>query len=340
MATILEPAGVTANPLTVAVAGATGFVGGSIAVELRRRGHKVIGLSHRSTESRGWLPDDVELRAVDVATGEGLPDALRGVDALAIALAFPNSPIEAPRNGWTFDEVDADGTERLAAAAVEAGVKRLLYVSGAGAAPDAERHWFRAKWRAETAIRSTQIPFTIVRPTWIYGPRDVSLNRFLGFARQLLSVPLTNTGRQLLAPVFIDDVANLAADSLVDDAALNQVFEIGGPETLQLREIVDRAMRAAEVHRPIVPGPTALIKLGAALVSWLPKPPLTPAAVDFINQPATVDLRPLLARMPRTLTRLDDGLRTYLGPSAVPAEVSITRVGRNGSQADRKAAAA
>ena len=176
IATVLGPQGAMPDPLTVAVAGATGFVGGAIAAELRRRGHTVIGFSHSGEDARGWLPDDVEIRTVDASTGEGLPDALRGVDALVISLAFPNLPIEAPHRGWTFEAVDAGGTERLVAAAREARVNRLLYISGAGAAPDAKRHWFRAKWRAETAVRETGIPYTIVRPTWIYGPRDVSLN--------------------------------------------------------------------------------------------------------------------------------------------------------------------
>jgi NADH dehydrogenase len=312
---ILEPAGINEHPLTVGVAGATGFVGGAIAAELRRRGHKVVALSHSGSDSRGWLPDDVEMREVDVSNGDGLPDALHGVDALVIALAFKNLPIEAPRRGQTFEKVDAEGTERLATAAREAGVKRLLYMSGAGAAPYADRHWFRAKWRAETAIRATGIPYTILRPTWIYGPRDVSLNRFLGFARQLLSVPMTNFGRQLLAPVFIDDIGRLAADSLTDDAATNQIFEIGGPENLRMDTIIRRAEDVAGLHRPIIPGPTPLIKLAAAAVAWLPTPPLTPDAVDFINQPATVDNKPLLQRMPRRLTPLDEGLRTYLEPA-------------------------
>jgi NADH dehydrogenase len=310
-------------PLTVGVAGGTGFVGGAIAAEVRRRGHRVVVFSHRGEAARGPLPEDVELRRVDVTTGEGLPDALAGLDALVIALAFNNSPIEAPRRGQTFMAVDAGGTERLAAAALSAGVRRLVYLSGAGAAPDARRHWFRAKWRAETAIRATGIPFTIIRPTWIYGPRDVSLNRFLGFARLLQAVPMTNLGRQQLAPVFIDDIARLAADSLVDPAATDQVFEVGGPETLSMREVIRRALAVAGIRRPIVPGPAPLIKLAALPMLLLPEPPLTPAAIDFINQPATVDLGPLLARMPRSLTPLDAGLASYLAPSSGPAIVSI-----------------
>ncbi|HEX3264824.1 MAG TPA: NAD-dependent epimerase/dehydratase family protein [Candidatus Limnocylindrales bacterium] len=311
------------KPMSVAVAGGTGFVGGAIAMELHRRGHRVVVLSHRGEAGRGPLPDAIEIRDVDVTTGEGVPEALKGLDALAIALAFRNSPIEAPRRGQTFMHVDANGTEHLVAGAAFAGLKRLLYVSGAGAAPDAKRHWFRAKWRAEVAVWASGIPFTIIRPTWIYGPRDVSLNRFIDFARRLRMVPMTNGGSQLLAPVFIDDAARLAADSLEGDAAAFQVFELGGPETLSMREVIARALRAAGLRRPILPGPTLLIKAAVAPLQLLPEPPLTPAAVDFINQPATVDIEPLLERMPRRLTPLDEGLASYLAPEAGPGNVAI-----------------
>jgi uncharacterized protein YbjT (DUF2867 family) len=244
------------------------------------------------------------------------------VDAVVIALAFPNSPIEAPRHRRTFMDVDARGTERVVAAAVEAGVRRVAYVSGAGAAPRA-RHWFRAKWRAEQAVRGSGMTWTVVRPTWIFGARDVALNRFLGFARQLLAVPMTNLGRQRLAPVFIDDVGRLIADALDSPAAENRLFELGGPEALSMREIIATALEVADLRRPIVPGPTALIKLAAVPLSWFRTPVLTPDAVDFINQPAVVDDGPLLQQMPRRLTPLAEGLRTYLGGSSPDATLAI-----------------
>ncbi len=313
---------------TVAVAGGTGFVGGAIAAELRRRGDRVIVLSHRGEPARGVLPDDVEIRMADARTGQGLSAALRGVDDLVISLAFKNSPMESPSRHQTFAEVDADGTEHLVAAASEAGVGRVVYLSGAGAAPDAARHWFRAKWRAETAVRSSGLVWTIIRPTWIYGPRDVSLNRFLGFARRLPFVPMTNLGNQLLAPVFVDDVSRLVADSLSSPSASDQVFELGGPTELRMRDIIGGAMRVAGLRRPVLPGPTPLLKLVAWPLSYLPQPPLTPAAVDFINQPATVDNRPLLERMPRRLTPLAEGLASYLadGPDRVVAFTDGHRV--------------
>ena len=311
------------NPLTVAVAGGSGFVGGAIAAELFARGHRVVILSRQGdAAARGPLPDDVEVRHADAANAEGLQEALTGVDALVIALAFKNSPIESPARGQTFMQVDAAGTEHLVAAARLAGVGQVLYLSGAGAAPDARQHWFRAKWRAEQAVRESGISFTILRPTWIYGPRDVSLNRFIGFARQLQVVPMTNFGGQLLAPLFIDDVARLAADCLTDPAARGQIFEVGGPQAMRMRDVIGCALKVAGIRRPVVPGPEPLIRLGALPLTMLPSPPLTPDAVDFINQPATVDVAPLLKRMPRRLTPLEEGLATYLRPTGERAVVS------------------
>ena len=290
----------------------SGFVGGEIAAELDRRGHRVIVLSHRPDVAGERLPDGIEIREADVTRPGSLPAALQGVDALVIAIAFPNLPIEDPARGHTFDAIDASGTEHLASAAAPAGVRRLVYISGAGAAQDAPRHWFRAKWRAETAIRASGIDFTIIRPTWIFGPRDVSLNRFLGFARTLPFVPLTNFGGQRMAPVYVRDVAALAADALDDEAARNETFEIGGPQTMPMREVVRRALRVARIRRPLLPAPPSLVKLAAAVLQVLPGRLLTPDAVDFVNQPAVADNRRLLERMPRRLTPFEDGLRTYL----------------------------
>jgi len=313
---IFEPAGAPdeGRPGTSAVAGGTGFVGGEIARELRRRGRRVVVLSSRGEVARGRLPDDVEIRMADVRVADGLAAALIGVDELIIALAFPGLPVEQPRKGCTYLEIDAGGAERLIAAGRQVGVSRVVYVSGAGAAHDAKRHWFRAKAVAEDAVRRSGMAWTILRPTWVYGPGDVSLNRFLGFARVLPVVPMTNLGRQKLAPVFVRDVAVLAADALEQEAAIEQTFEIGGPEAMTMRDVLRRAMSVAHIHKPLMPGPTPLIKLAAWPMRFLPTPPLSPDAVDFVNQPATVDITPLLSTMPRTLTRLEVGLATYLGP--------------------------
>jgi NADH dehydrogenase len=314
--------------MTVAVAGGTGFVGRAIVEELARRGHRVVILSRRPPDG----PDaatggsdtavrvaaaslgSVETRRADVTHPETLAAALAGADALAISLGFRNSPIEAPRRGRTFERVDADGTVALVSAAKAAGVRRLVYMSGAGAAPDAPRHWFRAKWRAEEAVRASGIPYTILRPSWIYGPGDRSLNRFLGFARWLPFVPQIGNGRQLVAPVFVDDIGRLVADALEASGAIDVTLEVGGPETLTMDAVVREALRIQGRRRLILHAPAGLMKLLTRPLTLLPSPPMTPDAIDFVVQSAQVDTGPLTAALPRRLMPLAEGLASYLAP--------------------------
>ena len=296
----------------VAVAGGTGFVGGAIARELGLRGARVVLLTHRPGLALPFHVDEV--RTADVTRPDGIAAALAGVDALVISLGFRNSPIEAPRRGRTFERVDAAGTEALVAAAKAAGVGRLVYISGAGAAQDAAKHWFRAKWRAEEAVRTSGIVYTILRPSWVYGPGDHSLNRFLGMSRWLPFVPQIGNGRQLMAPVFVGDMGALVADALDTPAADNATLEVGGPDTLSMDEIIRTALRVLHRRRPILHAPVILMKVMTAPLTLLPSPPMTPSAIDFVVQAAPVDTGPLHAALPRRLLPLREGLATYLAP--------------------------
>jgi NADH dehydrogenase len=116
-----------------------------------------------------------------------------------------------------------------------------------------------------------------------------------------------------MQPVYVQDVAALAADALVAEAARNETIEIGGPEVMSMREVIRRALRVARVRRPLLPAPAPLVKGVAAVLARLPGRLLTPDAIDFVNEPAVADNRTLFERMPRQLTSLEDGLRTYFG---------------------------
>jgi NADH dehydrogenase len=301
----------------ILVSGGTGFVGGGIVRELARRGKPVAVLSRIPARNMDRFPGlDVELRQGDVTDPGSLKAALAGIDTVIGTHQFPNSPIENPGKGYTFEKVDAEGTENLVSAAKDAGVMRFVYLSGVGAAPEAERHWFRAKWRAETAVRESGMVYTIIRPSWVFGPEDVALNRFLGMSRFLPFVPLIgNAGVQRLQPVFVDDVARAVAESLEKPAAENKTFEIGGPEVLSMRDIVKTALEAAGRKRLLLASPKFVMKLVASVIQFAPGRRLTPDAVDFITTDALADPAEIEAALGIKTTPLREALASYLGRS-------------------------
>ena len=302
----------------ILVAGGTGFVGGGIVRELARRGNDVAVLTRDVEKARRRFPGlDIRYRQGDVRDTGSLKTALQGVDVVAGCQQFPNSPIENPGRGYTFDEIDAKGTDHLVQAAKNAGVKRYIYLSGAGASADAKYHWFRAKWRAETAVRESGIPYVILRPSWIYGPEDRSLNRFLRMASFLPFVPLIGAvGKQRLQPVFIDDVVRAVAEAADNTTADNQTFEIGGPEVLTMTEIVRTALQVAGKRRLLLSAPKSVMKLAASILQFMPGRPLTPYAVEFITMDALADPAEVERKLGLKMTPLREALATYLGKGA------------------------
>ncbi|MHB8377617.1 MAG: SDR family oxidoreductase [Dehalococcoidia bacterium] len=295
------------------VSGGTGFVGSAVVRELLRRAQPVAVLGRDAAKVRERCGEQVEPRVGDVRDPETLAGAMAGAEVVVNAVQFPNSPIENRRKGWTFEDVDLKGTRNQVDAAKAAGVRRFVYVSGVGAARDADKHWFRYKWEAETYLRDSGLEWVIVRPTWVYGPGDVSLNRFLGFARLLPFIPMFGSGEQAMQPVFIDDVGRVLADAALLPEAANTLFELGGPDVMTMNEVVKTALDVQGKKRPLLHQPAAVGKFVGTLASVLPSPPLSADAIDFITEPAVSDNTKLIAVLHPALTPLREGLATYLG---------------------------
>ncbi len=299
----------------ILVSGGTGFVGSAIARELLRRNERVAVLGRDEKKIRDRFADRVEARAGDVREPATLAAAMRGVDIVINAVQFPGSPIENRRKGWTFEEIDLKGTRHQVDAAKAAGVRRFVTMSGVGAAKDADKHWFRYKWEAEQYLQRSGIEWVVIRPTWIFGPDDVSLNRFLGFGKVLPFIPMFGSGTQDMQPVFIDDVGRVAADAALLPEVANATFEIGGPEVMSMNDVVKTALDVQGRQRPLLHQPVAVGKAIGRLASILPRPPLSADAIDFITEPAVADNAAVLDVLHQRLTPLREGLATYLTPA-------------------------
>ncbi|MPZ23740.1 MAG: NAD(P)H-binding protein [Dehalococcoidia bacterium] len=300
------------------VVGGTGLIGSAVVRELCERGRRVRVVSRSVDRVRSRFPNlDVEPFAADIRERESALDAVRGSSAVVVALAFDNSPVENRRKGRTFEQVDRGGAEAISGVAREAGIERLVYLSGAGAAPDSHFHWFKTKWEAEEAVRESGVSYTIFRPSWVYGPDDKALNRLLGFGKFLPFIPVLGDGsRQRVQPVFVGDVGRAVADAIENPDSRNRTYEIGGPEVLSMDEVIRAGLSASDQKRAIIHQPKALVKAGASLLQLLPGPPLSPAAVEFVAMDAVVDNSAIQSDLGFKPVSLREGLATYMGAAA------------------------
>lgn len=296
----------------ILVAGGTGFIGRTLVRRLVAQGADVAVM----TAHPGRLSDRVRDLGASVVTGDvqrpaTLRAPLEGVDVVVQALTFPSFPVEKPSKGWTFEEFEHRGTARLVGVATAAGAKRYVYVSGVGAARDAAEVWNRAKWHGEQAVLGASLDGVVVRPSWIYGPEDRALNRFAAFARSSPVVPVIGDGSQRVNPVFVDDVAALLA-SAARPGAPTGTFEIGGPEVLAMNEILRTMLEVMGRNRPLVHFPVWMPKTAGFFAQVLPKPPISPRAIDFATGDAIADTSAMLAAFDVRPRDLRAGLETYL----------------------------
>lgn len=297
--------------MKVAVAGGTGFLGREITRALLDAGHQVV-VGSRSRPARNPLDSRAEWVSIDVTAPATLSALFSGVDAVVDAVQFPNSPIENPRRGYTFERIDLGGTRNLVDAAKGAGGPLFIGLSGVGAAEVAPYHWLRFKWQEEQYIAGSGLPYVVFRPSWVYGPGDVSLNRFLGFARFLPFVPVIGNGKTRINPLFVRDLAAHVVAALEKPEARGKVFEIGGPSVMTMDDVIRTALRVTGKRRLLLHSPKPLMKLVASVAQFAPGRPLTPDAIEFITMDGIADTSLLQATFGLPLTPLEEGLATYL----------------------------
>jgi uncharacterized protein YbjT (DUF2867 family) len=294
----------------IVVAGGTGFIGREVVRRLLAAGHEVAATTRDPQKD----PFDGRVRLEQAFAGDAasLGKAFTGADVVVHAIQFPNHPVEDPSKGRTYLEVDGKGTEVAVRTAKRVGVRRFVYVSGAGAGQGRPQSWFVAKDRAEAAIRESGLEHAILRPSWIYGPRDRSMNKFVTFVRYLPVVPVIGDGRTHVDPIHVDDVGRALADAAVRDDATALTLDLGGPERLTMDEIIRTVMTVMGRRRLLLHHPAGLMKRLVWPMRFLPAPPLSPDAIDFITTEVPLDPKPAMDYFGFPFRRLAEGLREYL----------------------------
>jgi len=252
----------------VLVTGGTGFVGPKIVAALREAGHDVRALVRAPARGAAL---GCELAVGDMADPESLRDATTGCAAIVHLVA-----IITGRPG-DFERVMTRGTTDLAAAARVAGVTRFVLMSALGTSEETKDlvPYYRAKWEMEQVVMGSGIPYTIFRPSFVFGAGGGALQQFLRIARLAPVTPIVGPGTQRLQPIWVDDVAAHFAAAVDRDSAAGRTFELGGPDVVDWNEFWARAKRALGTRRPSVHVPFWLMRQQARVFELLPHPPVT-----------------------------------------------------------------
>jgi uncharacterized protein YbjT (DUF2867 family) len=252
------------DPAPIAtVFGGSGFVGRYIVQRLANAGWRVRVAVRRPNEalfvrSYGTVgqvePVQANIRD-DVSVRRAIEGAAAVVNCVGILVA---------QGRQNFHSVQAEGAGRIARIAAHLRAPKLVHVSAIGADPDIESAYARSKAEGEAAVQSAFPSAVILRPSIVFGTEDQFFNRFAAMARLSPVLPLVGPETRF-QPVYVDDVAAAASVAVLNDVAPG-IYELGGPEVLTFRELMQRMLEIIGRRRAIVTIPWPLARFQASIL--------------------------------------------------------------------------
>lgn len=211
------------------VTGAFGFTGRHIARRLLDAGKRVVNLTGHPDRPSPF-EEPVDVAAFNFGSPARLTESLRGAATL-----FNTYWIRFEHGGRTFEQAIAN-TRTLLGAAKAAGVRRIVHLSITNPSKDSPLPYFRGKAVVEEAIAQSGLSYAILRPTVIFGPRDILINNIAWMLRRFPVFAVAGSGDYRLQPVFVGDVADLAVS--LAERTEDVVVDAVGPETFTFEALV------------------------------------------------------------------------------------------------------
>ena len=272
----------------VTVFGGSGFLGRHTVRALARAGWRVRAAVRRPDLAGHLQPMGVvgQIHAVqaNLRYPASVAAACAGADVVVNLVG-----VLAPSGKQSFDAVHAAGARAVAKAAREAGVRRLIHVSAIGADRKSASAYARSKAAGEAGVLEEFPDALILRPSLVFGPEDDLFNRFAGMARISPLLPLIGGGKTRFQPVFVGDVAAAIANAAAGAGKAGQIYELGGPEVLSMRQIMDKVLAWSDRERGYVRLPFWAAKLLGLLTVPLPNA-MRPITVDQVRLLASDNL--------------------------------------------------
>ncbi|MGL3105696.1 complex I NDUFA9 subunit family protein [Bradyrhizobium sp. BR 1432] len=265
----------------VTIFGGSGFLGRNVVRALCKRDYR-IRVAVRRPELAGYLQPSGKVGQVHTVQAN-----LRYPASVEAALRDSHVVINlvgvlTEGGQQTFDAVQAKGAETVAKAAAAAGAS-LVHVSAIGADAKSPSRYAKAKAAGEEAVRAAVPSATIFRPSLMFGPEDQFTNRFAALARISPVLPLIG-GETKVQPVYVADVATAIADAVDGKTKPGATYELGGPDVLTMRAIIEAILAITNRERMLIPLPFGLARFKANFLQFAPGAlRLTPDQVTMLE---------------------------------------------------------
>jgi NADH dehydrogenase len=269
----------------VTVFGGTGFVGRQVVRALARKGLRVRAAARQP--GRGYrlrmLGDvgQIEVVQANIRDPASVARALEGAEACInlVGVLYEAGPQK-------FASVHAEGAGRVAQAARDAGVARMIQVSAIGADAGSPAQYGRTKAAGEAAVRAAFPTATVIRPSIVFGPEDDFFNRFAQMASISPALPLIGGGHTRFQPIYVGDLAEAIAQAAASDAHAGKTFELGGPAVYSFRDLLEFILLETGRKRFLANLPFPLAEMLGALgdiVAPVLAPPITSDQVNSLK---------------------------------------------------------
>jgi uncharacterized protein YbjT (DUF2867 family) len=276
----------------VTVFGGSGFLGRQVVRALCRQGWRVrVAMRRPHLGGDARLAGDVGQVQLVQANVRNRPSIKRGLENADAVVNLVGVLYE--RGSQTFQGTQALGAANIAQLAAEAGIKQCVYVSAIGASKSSRSAYARTKAEAEASTLEAVPTATILRPSIMFGAEDGFFTRFARMARLSPILPLIG-GSTKFQPIHVGDVADAVAAALAKLEAQGKTYELGGPSTYTMKELLQYITRQIDRPRLLLPVPMLFAAPLGYTIGALSKlnpffgPPLTGDQVQMLKDDNTV----------------------------------------------------
>ena len=264
------------NQIKILLIGGSGFIGQQIATRLSALGYAVLMPTRKAAYAKElWVLPNLQVIEANIHDPAVLADLCQrlGPHGVVINLVGILHDKTGSPYGPGFLKNHVELTKKIIAAMSAANLKRYIHMSALGANSAGASMYQRSKGDAENLVKSSDLDWTIFRPSVVFGEKDKFINLFASLQKFAPVLPLGGASVKF-QPVYVSDVAQAFVKSISMSETIGGVFDLTGPRVYTLAELVNFAGVVGGRKSIVIPLPKPLAYLQAGLLEMMPGPTL------------------------------------------------------------------